>query len=670
MLLSDSPKAPRSLWHSPQTRKFFFLAFLVLTLSVCVVFSGALKNGFVDWDDNEYVIDNPLIHSLDLDHIAEMLVTLKPVYWHPVTWFSHALDYQLYGMNPAGHHFTSIFIHGLNTFWVFVLCVFLLSRKYPEERDRQKIFWVGTWVALAFGLHPLRVESVVWAAERKDLLVAFFMFPAMLTYILSHEAKNSNLQKRWYWLTLFLFFLALMSKPMVVTLPVVFLILDYFPLKRWSRFSQIFSLVLEKLTFFLMSLVTGIVTIYAQKEAGAVVGVSSLSFTDRLINAIHSAIFYLEKTFWPGPLSPLYPFQERVFPLLLASLIFAAITLVCLVSALRGRRGLLAAWGYYLITIAPVIGIVQVGRQAAADRFTYIPTLSLYFVLGAAVLWLIKKTVTSTKGKWVMPILVLVAMTSLGAMSRGTVNQIPVWKNTGTLWQKTVDVYPEKMPSPHFNLGRYLLHHGQKEEALRQFELSLSVNPNYVNTLNDLGLVRMEEKRWREAEKFFTRALKVRQDAVLLNNRGLLEMKQGNLREAIPWLQKALAKNPNFVEAHNNLGLVHGQLGQESSAESHFRSALTVKFDFFPAHANLANLYLRQGRLNQASTEFRLAQYLEPGHAALHVGLGEVLLYARQWEHAQREIQQALRLQPDNGRAKILWQKLEELRASPPRPAN
>jgi len=635
-----------------------------------MVFSGALNNGFVDWDDNEYVIDNPLIHSLDVDHIAEMLVTLKPVYWHPVTWFSHALDYQLYGMNTAGHHFTSIFIHGLNTFWVFILCVFLLSKKYPESRDRQKIFWVGAWVALAFGLHPLRVESVVWAAERKDLLVAFFMFPAMWTYILSHEAKDPLRQKRWYWLTLFLFLLALMSKPMVVTLPVVFLILDYFPLKRWSRFTQIFSLVWEKFTFLLMSLITGVITIVAQKEAGAVVGVSSLSFVDRVINAIHSWVFYLEKTFWPEPLSPLYPFQERVFPLLLASLVFAAITLVCLMSALRGLRGPLAAWGYYLVTAAPVIGIIQVGRQAAADRFTYIPTLSLYFVLGAAVLWLLRKATASTKLKWVAPVLAVGALGSLGAMSKVTVNQVPVWKNTGTLWQKTVDVFPGKMPSPHFNLGRYLLAHGQKEEALRQLELSLSVDPNYVNALNDLGLVRIEEKRWREAEKYFSRALKVRQDAVLLSNRGLLEMKQGHPKEAIPWLQKALAKNPDFVEAHNNLGLVQAQLGNESLAESHFRSALTVKFDFFPAHANLAQLYLRQGRLNQAATEFRLAQYLEPGNAALYVGMGEVLFYAGQWEAAQREIQQALRLQPENGKAKVIWQKLEELRASPPGPAN
>jgi len=206
----------------------------VIFIWITLVYMGSLDNGFVDWDDKAYILDNAMIRSLAPDHLLQMMVSLEPAYWHPVTWLSHAVDYQLFELNPAGHHFTSVLIHGVTVLWVFLLFRHVLSRACPAPGINLAILLGSAWAALMFGLHPLRVESVVWAAERKDLLCAFFMIPAMLTYLHYAEAQQPGARRRWYGITFLLFLLALMSKPMAVTLPVVMLILDGFPLRRWG----------------------------------------------------------------------------------------------------------------------------------------------------------------------------------------------------------------------------------------------------------------------------------------------------------------------------------------------------------------------------------------------------------------------------------------------------
>lgn len=355
------------------TRSVFLLCFALLFVVTFTVFKSSLDNGFVYLDDNEYVVKNSLIRSLAPENLWDMLVATGPAYWHPLTWFSHAIDYYFFGDNPGGHHLTSLFLHGFNVFWVFLLFIYLLSRGNEVGRRFSEVVVVAVFSALAFGLHPLRVESVVWAAERKDLLCAFFMFPAMLTYLKYADADLPADRKRWYGWTLVLFILALMSKPMAVTLPLVLLLFDAYPLNRFRTGSQWLRLVIEKIPFFVLSLLSGLLTLFAQNKAGAVMSVGALSYTDRVLNALHSCIFYLEKTLWPHPVVPFYPFPEYGFLMLLKVAAFVALTVFLAVLWRRGQRFGLAVWLFFLITVSPVIGIVQAGEQAAADRFTYIP---------------------------------------------------------------------------------------------------------------------------------------------------------------------------------------------------------------------------------------------------------------------------------------------------------
>jgi len=345
------------------------LVFLALFFFVLVVYWAALDNGFVDWDDNGYILENQLIRSLAPANLFQMLISLEPVYWQPVTWLSHAIDYRLFGLNASGHHFVSIVLHGINAFLAFLLIYKFTGRAHPDLKGRGAVLLICAWVALLFAVHPLRVESVVWAAERKDLLCALFLFSAVLTYLRYVDAEAPPERRRWYRLTLLMFLLALMSKPMAVTLPVVLLLLDVHPLKRIANVAEFWKRVWEKAPHFAMSLAAGVITIIAQKSEGAMVSIHELSLTERLINALRSTVFYIEKTLWPKPLVPLDPFPVWDWKLALEVATFFIICWFCFVKWREGRRAWGTVWLIYLVTLLPVIGIIQVGGQAAADRF-------------------------------------------------------------------------------------------------------------------------------------------------------------------------------------------------------------------------------------------------------------------------------------------------------------
>jgi len=492
------------------TRGIFLLCFALLFVVVFIVFKGSLDNGFVYLDDNEYVVENSLIRSLAPENLWNMLVATGPAYWHPLTWLSHAIDYYFFGDNPGGHHLTSLFLHGFNVFWVFLLCMYLLSRGDKVERTFSEALAVALFSALAFGLHPLRVESVVWAAERKDLLCAFFMFPAMLAYLKYADAELPVDRKRWYGWTLILFVLALMSKPMAVTLPLVLLLFDVYPLNRFRAGSQWLRLVIEKVPFFALSLLCGLLTLFAQNKAGAVMSVGTLSYTDRMLNAFHSGVFYLEKTLWPHPVVPFYPFPEQGFLMYLKATAFIALTVLLIVLWRRGQRLGLAVWLFFLITVSPVIGIVQAGEQAAADRFTYIPTVGFYLLVAMGLLQVWNKWRETSMKQGALIAISLVALFCLILLSQLTHRQIPVWKNPGTLWQKVIKEFPGQTPKSYRISGHYFMVQGQTQKAVGFYEQAIELFPRFVEPYNDLGLFYMNQKNYEKAESYFKASLDVR----------------------------------------------------------------------------------------------------------------------------------------------------------------
>ena len=632
-------------------RNVFLFCFALLFVVVYAVFRNSLDNGFVYFDDNEYIVKNALIRSLAPENLWNMLVATGPAYWHPLTWLSHAIDYSLFGNNPGGHHLTSLFLHGFNVLWVFLLGVYLLSRGNEAGRRLSEVIGVALFAALAFGLHPLRVESVVWAAERKDLLCAFFMFPAMLTYLKYADADLPADRKRWYRWTLILFVLSLMSKPMAVTLPLVLLLFDAYPLNRFRTKAPWFHLVKEKVPFFVLSLLSGLLTLFAQSKAGAVMSVGALSYADRVLNAFHSCMFYLEKTFWPHPVVPFYPFPEYGFLMFLKVIAFVALTVFLVVMWRRGQRLGLAVWLFFLITVSPVIGIVQAGEQAAADRFTYIPTVGFYLLAAMGLLQVWHKYRETPLKHGARIGIFLVALVSLALLSQLTHRQIPVWKNPGTLWQKVIEAFPGQAPKSYSIPGHYFMVQGETAKAVNYFEQAIELFPQHTGPYNELGLFYMNQKNYEKAETYFKASLDIRRDAVVENNMGMSSLSQSRIKQAVYWFQRSIEIQPDFPQPHNNLGLIFSRSGQWKEAEAEYRKAIQGDFDFPPAHANLAFLYKKQKRLSDAVTEFHLALFLMKGNADLHVGLGETFLLLGDAAAARKEFQEALKIRLDHPNA-------------------
>jgi hypothetical protein len=365
----------------------WFVALAILILTV-LVYLPVIQNDFVNWDDPEYVYENRNIQVLGLQSLKWMLTTFHAANWHPVTWFSHALDHALWGLNPMGHHLTSILLHGLNAFLVVILIMRLLHHGksvnyrfagYEKENqlNRDSLIIAGV-TGLFFGLHPIHVESVAWVSERKDVLYAFFYLLSIVLYI-EYVSSRQGKKILYFGLSLGFFILSLMSKPMAVTLPVVLIILDFYPLERLSLknvFTSQRKIILEKLVFFGLSAVSSILTIQAQKSAGAIKPYFSIQFTERLLVAIRAPVFYLYKMLWPTDLAPLYPYPSgisffRIEYIISFSVLFM-ITGFCIYSWKR-QKIWTVVWAYYLITLFPVLGIIKVGDQAAADRYMYLP---------------------------------------------------------------------------------------------------------------------------------------------------------------------------------------------------------------------------------------------------------------------------------------------------------
>lgn len=629
-----------------------WLTLTAIFILVLIVYRGALENGFVNWDDHEYVYENPLIQSLSAHNLWEMVTGFHAGNWHPLTWFSHAIDYQLFGLDPWGHHLTSILLHALNTCLVFVLFLKLCEVAARDRFAEKNVWIVGALAALVFGLHPLRVESVAWVAERKDLLCAFFFLSTVLLYLSYQSATSTKKRKRFYLLSIFTFVLALLSKPMAVTLPVVLLLLDAFPLDRFQSRIDVRKVLLEKFPFFLLSLLSVILTVLAQKSGAAIRTLEESGLGDRVLNAVRSVSFYLEQTLWPGQLVPFYPFPENLSlasgAVLGSALVILAITVSTWVLWRKGKKLAGVAWLYYLVTVSPVIGIVQVGGQAAADRYTYLPTLSLYLLLGALVVWALEVKRASFKNFLSVGALAagVVVLILLGAL---TVRQIPVWKNGETLWQEVIREFPETAARAYMNLGFIYFNEGSFEKAEAQFKRAKTVNAKLADAYNNLGLIYFRENRLQEAEKEFemARQLNPRQADAPLIFLGQIYQQQEDYEKAEANLKAALAVNPQSADARNRLGVVYYETGRLQAAEAEYLKALDLNPGHQDAHNNLGIVYYATGSLEAAEKAFQRVLELDPDHQDARNNLGVVYYEITRLEAAEKEFQAILKKAPN-----------------------
>lgn len=538
------------------------IALLFVTFSI---YRQAGNHQFLNFDDNVYVTSNPnMAGGLTYKNIIWAFTSVEAYNWHPITRLSHLMDVQLYGMEPRGHHFTSVAIHSISTLLLFVLFFRLTGA-----------VWQSSFVAALFALHPLHVESVAWVAERKDVLSALFCFLTLILY----SGYVTKQRPALYFLALFSFILGLMSKPMLVSLPIIMLLLDLWPLGRFSIDGQeppvdgwpgrLKPLIREKIPFVVLSVISAYITIFAQSKGGAVAGLNVVPFWLRIENALVSYAKYIGKTVYPHDLAVLYPFPSSI-PLwqIISSLVILLALSAGVIRAGRSYPYLVVGWLWFLITLVPVIGLVQVGSQAMADRYSYIPLTGL-FIMAA---WGVPDMLEGVRYRQSLLNLLYIAVICIVAAL--TSKQLGHWKNNSTLYRHTLSVTDGNY-TIHNNLGYELAKNGELDAAIREYRKAVEINPGYVDARNNLGLALAGKGGLAAAIVEYRKALLINpDDSKVRNNLGAAFQATGDFDAAIPEFQKAVTINPDYADAHYNLGTAFETIGNLDAAIKEYGETL------------------------------------------------------------------------------------------------
>ncbi len=616
------------------------------TVIFCVtfwVFWKATETGFVNFDDPAFVLENPMVSEFSVKNFKEIFFSLHTANWQPLTWISHSFDRFLFGINPGGHHFTSVLIHSLNAVIIFFLFE-LIVQAIKIKNDRQKIVrYTGLAVSIFFAIHPLRIESVVWISERKDLLCAFFVLLAYRSYLAFHLQKRELKDRGWPVTTLIFGILALMSKPMAVTIPLVLLIFDFFPLRRGYGLRDIVTLAIEKWPFFFLSLVVGMITVLGQKQVGALAPITDLSFAERAINSLHNVFFYLEKTLLPFNLVSLYPhvdtlsfLEGRFFGTIF---FFLGASLLCCVQWSQGRRALGTVWLYYLTVLAPVVGLIQVGSQAAADRYTYLPTLSFYFLVGGAFLCYKFYPELQNQKKIYLKIIFIYSLIAFICMGTVSTNQIEVWENGETLWRRNIKIYPDKQPEIYRLLGDILRTEKRYQEAEFMFKKALEINKNHSFALSSLGLLYLEQGRLEESKQKLSFAIERDSRNIEAKiNLGLVHLNLKDYDKSQYILESALALDPNRWEVLNNLGKLLIETKKFVEAEIFLKKADAVDNYRAEIKGNLGLVYFKMGRLREAEIQLTSGLKIQPENLQIYILLAAVYIQSGLYEHAEKKL--------------------------------
>jgi tetratricopeptide (TPR) repeat protein len=637
---------------------------LLLALATLALFLPVTWHDFVNYDDPGYVTENYHVEEgLTWEGVHWAFTSRETGNWIPLTWLSHMSDCRLFGLKPAGHHLTNLLFHIANAFLLFLIL-----------RRMTGAVWRSAFVAALFAWHPLRVESVAWVSERKDVLSAFFWMLAVGAYVryaqgnseiapqetgvrghaseyrsMQHATRHTPPSSVFYLLSLLFFALGLMSKPMVVTLPFVLLLLDYWPLQRFqpstllSQASTFLRLAAEKVPFFLLVIPASIVTFAFQKSSGAVSSLSNLPVTARLANAVISYPRYLGKMIWPADLAVLYPHPIHwpaglvaLAAVLLLGLTFGAVRLI------RSRPYLLAGWLWFLGTLVPVIGLVQAGSQAIADRYTYLPSIGLFIAL---TWW-----VSDLWCNWHYSRLVLgaAAASVLVALAGVTHYQLPRWQDSETLFGYAIEV-TDKNTTAFNNRGFYLAGKGRLGEAILDFESALQINPENADAHSNLGSALGKQGKLPEAVAHYQAALRLKPDhAGAHYNLGKACENAGQMKEAMAHYMLAIRSKPEYADAHNNLGIALATEGKLQEAELHLKQAVRFKPNFVEALNNLGNVLTAQGRNAEAVVQFSAALRLQPDYLNAHSNLALALARMGKTAEAVDEYDAVLRLNPND----------------------
>ena len=576
-------------------RQSRWLPILVFTISL-FIFLPTVGNDFVNWDDDRNFLDNPSYRGLSFENLKWMFTTFHLGHYHPLTWLTLGLDYVLWGMNPGGYHFTNALLHAATSWLVYLVVLRLLQMLRGKEEPTPALLFSAALGALLFAIHPLRVESVAWASERRDVLSGLFYVGSVLLYLRGR-----------LWASVGVFAAALLSKVMVASLPIVLLVLDVYPLRRKLNFSLLWS----KIPYLGLALAAGLFAL-AQQRTGVAGTFEDIEVEPllRLTLSLYGLAFYVWKTVFPFSLAPQYVYTSHPHafdsPLVAGSAAVVAVTIAALL--LRKRwPALAAAWACYVVTLLPVLSILRFDpQQYVADHHSYLATLGFAVLAAGGFLILLERPRAGLATACAAVVTLVLCERTLG--------QTRVWENSVTLWTHTLNISPFSSLA-HNNLGRVLADQGRTDKAVEQFRRAVEIQPNYAHAHYNLGQ---------------------------------LLMKQGEPAMAETHFRRAIEKEPRYAEAQTGLGNCLVRQNREAEAEENYRIALEVLPDFADAHYNFALALHRQNKLSEAARHYQLATRFDPMNADAYSNWGVLLESQGRVEDAVRHYRRALEIDPSH----------------------
>jgi tetratricopeptide (TPR) repeat protein len=631
-------------------RKVSIFIYAALILSTLLVFLQVRNFDFTGYDDNSYIYENPhVLKGITADSIIWAFTTSHTGYWHPLTWLSLMLDCQIFGAKPGPIHLVNVAFHIINTLLLFAIFSRMTAR-----------IWPSAFVAAAFALHPMHVESVAWIAERKDVLSTLFFLLTLFAYV--NYVRRRGLFR--YLLTLLLFVFGILAKPMIVILPFVLLLLDYWPLNRFTaehaetaeKNNKINSacsavsavrlpvwLIVEKIPFFVFAAVLGVITFLAQRNVGTVASIDILPLQDRLSNVFLSYARYIGKFFVPQNLAVFYPSDIHIikpWQVAMCILLFIAITILVILFG-RSRRYLPVGWFWFVGTLVPVIGLVQVGAQAYADRYTYIPYIGLFIMIGWGLPDFLSKW---PQRKIILGPAMIIVLATLGILAH---QQVGFWKNSITLFSRAIEVTQNNVVA-YDELGNAYVRLGRYQDAIESYKRSIKIKPDYAESHYNLGVSYLKIGKYQDALESCRQAVKIKPDyAEAYNGLGTVYLNIGRFQDALESYRQAVKVKPDYTEAHYNLGVVCDKLGRWQDSIEAYKQAIKIKSDFAGAYNNLGVAYLNIGSFQEALESCRQAINIEPDFAEAYNNLGNACLRLGRYQEAIETYQRVLKIKPD-----------------------